>query len=241
MAMEDEKYVFFQDVREKKTTGYSARKQKKHGKGGSVKLPSDYLTKKELKNMSGECKTYRMNSPMKWPEFKAMPKDLQIAYIKAIKEKYNPPVVAIAKMMDADRANFSRYLISLGFEKQKTGKRSWDKMGFAEWCYGLPKTEECQSVQEEVKEEIPVEEGEQTEEVTIAEDDLPWNMPVEEETEPAPEPVHRTYVSLDSLKAVPQTGSLTFTGNATQIMNTLVNLLGNAKVMLSVNWDVVED
>jgi hypothetical protein len=144
-------------------------------------------------------------------------------------------------MMDADRANFSRYLNSLGFEKQKTGKRTWDKMGFAEWCYGLPKTEECQSVQEEVKEEIPVEEVGQTEEVTIAEDDLPWNMPVEEETEPAPEPVHRTYVSLDSLSAIPQTGSLTFTGNATQIMNTLVNLLGNTKVMLSVNWNALEE
>jgi uncharacterized protein YaiE (UPF0345 family) len=191
--------------------------------------------------MSGECKSYRLNQPMKWHEFKAMPEDLQIAYIKAIKEKYDPPVVAIAKMMDADRANFSRYLTSLGFEKQKTGKRTWDKMGFAEWCFGVPKTEECQSVQEEVKEEIPVEEVEQAEEVTIVEDDLPWNKSVEEENELAPEPVHRTYVSLDSLNAIPQTGSLTFTGNATQIMNTLLNLLGNAKVLLSVNWDVVED
>ena len=90
--MEDEKYVFFQDVREKKVTGYSARKQRSHcGKGGRVKFPSDYLTKKELKNMSGECKSYRMNSPMKWLEFRFMPRDLQIAYIKAIKEKYNPP------------------------------------------------------------------------------------------------------------------------------------------------------
>lgn len=156
--MEDEKYVFFQDVREKKVTGYSARKQKKHcGKGGRVKFPSDYLTKKELQNMSGECKTYRMNSPMKWQEFKAMPKDLQIAYIKAIKEKYDPPIVAIAKMMGCERANLSRYLTSLGFEKGKRGHYPWDKMGFAEWCFGLPKTEECQSVEEDVKEEIPAE------------------------------------------------------------------------------------
>lgn len=156
--MEDEKYVFFQDVREKKVTGYSARKQRSHcGKGGRVKFPSDYLTKKELKNMSGECKSYRMNSPMKWQEFKAMPKDLQIAYIKAIKDKYhNPPIGAIAKMMEIDRANLSRYLMSLGFEKGERGHRLWDKMGFAEWCFGVPKTEECQSVQEEVKEETSV-------------------------------------------------------------------------------------
>ena len=191
--------------------------------------------------MSGECKSYRMNSPMKWQEFRAMPRDLQIAYIKAVKEKYNPPVVAMAKMMCCDRANLSRYLISLGFEKSDRGPRTWDKMGFAEWCFNLTKTEECQSVQEEVKEEAPVEEVMQTEDVTIAEDDLPWNKPEEEEIEPVAEPVHRTYVSLDNMRAIPEVGSLTFTGNATQIMNTLVNLLGNTKVMLSVNWNALEE
>ncbi len=77
--MEDEKYVYFQELKEKKVTGYSARKKRSHcGKGGRVKLPSDYLTKKELKNMSGECRSYRMNSPMKWHEFKAMPKDCSL-------------------------------------------------------------------------------------------------------------------------------------------------------------------
>lgn len=239
--MNDEKYVFFQEVKEKKVTGYSARKQRSHcGKGGRVKLPSDYLTKKELKNMSGECKSYRMNSPMKWQEFKAMPRDLQIAYIKAVKEKYNPPIAAIAKMMEIDRSNLSRHLMILGFENGERGRKPWDKMGFAEWCFGVPKTEECQNV-EEVKEEIPAEEVMQTEEITIAEDDLPWNKPEEEEIEPAAEPVHHTYVSLDNMRAIPEVGSLTFTGNATQIMNTLVNLLGNTKVMLSVNWNVVEE
>lgn len=243
--MDDEKYVFFQDLREKKVTGYSARKQRSHcGKGGRVKFPSDYLTKGELKKMSGECKSYRLNSPMSWKDFKAMPEDLQIAYIKAIKDKYNPTVTAIGKMMGVERANLSKHLLGLGFEKQTRGDRPWDKEGFAEWCFGVPKTEECQSVQEEV-DELPVAvEQDVTEEetavITVAEEDLPWNMP-EEEEEPAPEPIHHTYVSLDSLRAIPETGSMTFTGNATQIMNTLVNLLGNAKVVLSVNWDVVED
>lgn len=192
--------------------------------------------------MSGECKSYRLNSPMSWKEFKTMPEDLQIAYIKAIKDKYNPTVTAIGKMMGVERANLSKHLLSLGFEKQTRGDRPWDKEGFAEWCFGVPKIEECQSVQEEAV-ELPVAvEQEVTEEetasVTVAEEDLPWNMP-EEEEEPAP--IHHTYVTLDSLRAIPETGSMTFTGNATQIMNTLVNLLGNAKVVLSVNGYVVED
>ena len=79
--MDDEKYVFFQDVREKKVTGYSARKQRSHcGKAG-CKLPSDYLTKKEIKNMSGEVKSYRLNEPMTYAEFRLMPEDLQKTYI----------------------------------------------------------------------------------------------------------------------------------------------------------------
>lgn len=237
--MEDEKYVFFQDVREKKVTGYSARKQRSHcGKGGRVKLPSDYLTKKELKNMSGECKTFRLNSPMKWKEFKAMPEDLQIAYIKAIKEKYNPPIVAIAKMMEIDRANLSRCLMSLGFEKGERGHRPWDKMGFAEWCFGLPKTEECQSVQEEVKEEIPDEE--------VVEEEIPVAEEVEtcEVMQDDTEKVvlnKRAEVCYVPQKTVPEWGSMKFTGKAYGIMETLSSLLGSANVSLSVQWEVVED
>lgn len=255
--MEDEKYVFFQDLREKKVTGYSARKQRSHcGKGGRVKFPSDYLTKKELKNMSGECKSYRMNSPMKWQEFKAMPKDLQIAYIKAIKEKYDPPVVAIAKMMDADRANLSRYLISLGFEKQKTGQRTWDKMGFAEWCFGVPKTEECQSVQEEVKEETSVKTveevvqecvaaAEEAEEIlTLIGEEFTDIRPSETDVELEQKKLHaaRMQAETEQLRmAIPSSGRMSFDDNANNILIALNALLGNKRVMLSVSWDVVEE
>ena len=251
--MEDEKYVFFQDVREKKVTGYSARKQRSHcGKGGRVKLPSDYLTKKELKNMSGECRSYRMNSPMKWQEFKAMPKDLQIAYIKAIKEKYDPPIVAIAKMMGCERANLSRYLTSLGFEKGERGHHPWDKMGFAEWCFGVPKTEENQSVQKEVKEEISAEEAEEILDI-LGEKQEEEQETVEEETAvekegrwaEIPSPGLKVKV-IDAAKepapafAIPASGNMTYEGDALDILRSISRLLGGAKVALSVSWDVVE-
>ena len=35
--------------------------------------------------MSGECKSYRLNSPMSWDEFKAMPDDIKITYIKLLR------------------------------------------------------------------------------------------------------------------------------------------------------------
>lgn len=203
--------------------------------------------------MSGECKSYRMNSPMKWQEFKAMPKDLQIAYIKAIKEKYDPSIVAIAKMMGCERANLSRYLMSLGFEKGKRGNHPWDKMGFAEWCYGVPKTEEWQSVQEEAKEEISDEEAEEildilgekkAEEQAVVEEE----NPVEKESHWAEIPSPTLKVKLiDAVKepapafAIPASGSMNYEGDALDILRSISRLLGGAKVALSVSWDVVED
>lgn len=201
--------------------------------------------------MSGECKSYRLNEPMKLQEFKAMPKDLQIAYIKLIREKWNPPVVAIAKMMGCDRPNLSKYLLSLGFEKQPRGAHPWDKMGFAEWCYGTPK-QENQSLQEilqeahsedvemyeTVEEEIPVEvEQEVVEEETA----------VHEEVSPFVEIPNRG-IKINLIReesapafAIPASGNMTYEGDALDILRSISRLLGGAKVQLDVSWNVVED
>lgn len=257
--MDDEKYVFFQDLREKKITGYSARKQRSHcGKGGRVKLPSDYLTKKELKNMSGECKSYRLNSPMSWGEFRSMPEDLQITYIKLIREKWNPPLTAIGKMMGVDRSNLSRYLLLLGFEKQSAGAHSWDKMGFAEWCHGIPKHEDksLQEILEEtsgedvecyetVVEDAPAEvEQEFVEEETPVTEECPYkqipNPGIKVKLVNAEKELKQE-AEIRFKKVIPSTGSMTYEGLTFDILSSLADLLGNAKVLLSVKWDVVED
>ena len=63
--MTDEKFVFTSDVADKKRTARGAHNKKAHaGKGGKVKFPADYMTKKELTAMSGEVKSYKMNSPL---------------------------------------------------------------------------------------------------------------------------------------------------------------------------------
>lgn len=182
--------------------------------------------------MNGECKSYRLNEPMKWAEFKVMPDDLKVVYIKAIREKYNAPVAAIAGMMGVDRAQLSRHLAGLGFKGLLKGKYQWDKMAFAEWCYGAPlEASEEEPAAEEVQQPAWA-----VEEAPVVEDDLPWNELEEEEEAPAAEPV-----TLTSLMAVPESGSMTFTGDATRIMNTLVNLFGGAKIKINVHWDVMED
>lgn len=225
--MRDEEYLYYQDVKEKKITGYSARKARTHcGKGGRVRLPSNYLSKKELKAMSGECKSYRLNEPMKWAEFKAMPDDIKRDYINLIRERYNAPDSYIADMLGIHKVTLSGFFKALGLQKESKRKHgeAWDRDGWLSWIHGI-KTQEGVQQPAEAVEEAPA-----------VEDDLPWNAPEEE----APAPVQRP-VTLTRLVAVPESGTMSFSGNATQIMNTLVNLFGGAKIRVNVNWDVLED
>ena len=247
--MRDEEYVYFQDLKEKKVTGYSARKQRSHcGKAG-CKLPSDYLTKKEIKNMSGECKSYRLNEPMSIVEFRAMPEDLQKTYIMALRQKYNAPVSAIGQMLGIERAHLSKYLREvLGFENFPHGNHSWDKIGFKEWAYGIPKKEETlEEILEDTQGECVEFYDTDEEPVEVIEEETPvTEVPCEPVKEDTPcqdtsgkqsecEPV------IQFKKCIPITGSMTYEGLTFNILSSISDLLGNTKVVLSVKWDVVED
>lgn len=128
--------------------------------------------------MSGECKTYKLNSPMGWEEFKSMPDDLKVAYIKAIRTKFNVPDNVIADMLGVDRQTVGRWFrcLGLGLGKSAGGKKSWDKEGFYAWWHGVdklptPAIEEVAITQEE-KEKIFF-----GEEKGYVEDDLPFEEP----------------------------------------------------------------
>ena len=77
---------FDYDVKEKKRIAQGARYKKRPKKGCT--LPSDYLTPAKLKKMNGEIMQIRMNAPMGWDEFNRIPEDLQIQYLKIMRERY---------------------------------------------------------------------------------------------------------------------------------------------------------
>ena len=161
--MSDEKYTYIQDCKKKKSVAASAFKARTHcGKGGRVKLPSDYLSKKELKAMNGECKSYRLNAPMPWAEFKSMPDDLKVCYIKGLREKFNVPVRALAEMFNVSAPVVSAYLKCLGLAEGKgasASKRLWNKEGFLAWLHGAdpdavkPSEDAVEETVEEAKDE----------------------------------------------------------------------------------------
>ena len=126
--MPDEQYVMISDSIEKKKIAHSSHNRKTHcGKGGRVKFPSDYLSKKELKAMNGDVKSYNLNKPMTWEEFRNMPQDLQIMYIKKLRNEFGVPDIVLSKAMGICKSSFSKAMkdlnLSLGKSAGATGKQ----------------------------------------------------------------------------------------------------------------------
>lgn len=106
--MTDEEYIFRTECAEKKRTARGSFNRLSHaGKGGRVKMPSDYMTKKERDKMNGEVQSYNLNSPMKWAQFKKMPDDIKREYINSLVEKFDPQQIAIAEMLGVSTRTLS--------------------------------------------------------------------------------------------------------------------------------------
>lgn len=135
--MSDERYLLFSDSREKKTIAASAHKQRTHcGKGGGVKFPSDYLTKKEIKAMSGECKTYRMSEPLSWEEFVEWPNEHKVTYITGIRDKFGASDKYIAEMFNVSCMMLGMWFKDLGMESKNDCNENWNKEKFYAWRSG---------------------------------------------------------------------------------------------------------
>lgn len=236
--MKDETYAFISDVKEKGFTARSARHTRTHcGKGGRVRLPSDNLSKKELEKMNGEVKRYRLNDPMDWKEFKSMPDDLKITYIKLLRQKFNVPGTQIAKMMGINTCSFSQEMTRLGIGAGKSSRgrsTQWDKEGFLAWWHGVDKLPTPVPVEPTQEEKEAIFFGE---EKGYVEDDLPF-----EEPDPIPVDDFMMFKALPVLEtATPINGSMQFNCPADQALNTLAQILGKTNCAISVMWRVIEE
>lgn len=253
--MSDEKYELMQDTRDKKITARSARHTRTHcGKSGRVKFPSDYLSKKELKAMSGECKSYRMNDPISWKEFKTWPDEHKITYIKLLRKKYNVTDKALADMFGISQNCVTNNFKKLGLNSGKAAsgsRRTWDKDAFYAWVNGVsletPVEEPlCEIVNESATDElIAVNENADIEVKDNVE--APGKYACAEGTYnglfAANPPVDIPKAVCDCTTVnyvVPDNGEMTFEGNVDDILRTIGTLLNGAKVHMVIKWDVVE-
>lgn len=256
--MSDEKYEYIQDCRDKKITARSARNVRTHcGKRGAVKFPSDYMTKKEREAMNGECKSYRMNDPINWEEFKSWPKEHQETYIKLLRKKFNVPLTYISEIMfGMDRTTLSyhakQHNLKLGDIPK--GHRTWDKEGFMAWCGGAkngivkPSETTVEDAEEEIdisKEDELIAVNEEPEIVTInLEEDI--GKEAADKVESLLREVTDAIITVNNAESkcetktvIPSCGEMTFQGNVDDILRTIAKLLDGRQVRLEVEWEVL--
>lgn len=146
--MTDEEYVFRSECADRKRTARGSFNKRSHaGKGGRVKMPSDYMTKKERDKMNGEVQSYNLNSPMKWEHFKRLPDDLKHEYLSAIISKYNPQREALAKMFGITPNTLYVTCREVGISFQNGGARKGRNDAF--WAWVNSTNEVMQDVSEE--------------------------------------------------------------------------------------------
>lgn len=138
--MTDEKYIFTETVRERKRTARGVHNKRSHaGRGGRVKTPSDYLSRKERDKMNGDVNTYKLNEPMSWKEFKRMPDDIQSQYLKGIISKYDPDAIAMGQMFKTTAETVRRRMKELGIKPKKGGRPDPNRNdAFLTWLHGIP-------------------------------------------------------------------------------------------------------
>ena len=126
--MTDAEYLFKLTERERKRNA-RGEKNKIKGGAGAVRLPSDNLTKKEREAMNGETVTYKVHSPVKWPEFKRWPPDIQREYFKRLDTSYRPTAEMYAAMFGVSKNTVSALRASLGVKTGNRGRNLPDAAG----------------------------------------------------------------------------------------------------------------
>nr|DAZ43374.1 MAG TPA: excisionase [Caudoviricetes sp.] len=148
--MTDEEYVFRSECADRKRVARGSFNKRSHaGKGGRVKMPSDYMTKKERDKMNGEVQSYNLNSPMKWAQFKRMPDDIKREYLSTIISKYNPQQKALAEMFGVSRNTVCSMFKELGIPFRSNVSEVRTGRNDAFWAWVNSTNEVMQDVSEE--------------------------------------------------------------------------------------------
>ena len=181
---------FDYDAMQKKRIARGAAHMKRGSKSKKCTLPSDYLTAAQKRRLNGPVSTYKLDEPMNWESFKAMPEDLQKKYILGLQEMYQANDKMIAKLFGKSDVTVGEHRKRLGLNPIGKSKMTRDEVAVrdAKWeafCNGVvggkpgePKKFENSEVEEphdeiddfvgfddpEIEEQIEIEEIEPIEE-----------------------------------------------------------------------------
>lgn len=170
--------------------------------------------------MNGEVKSYRLNDPMMWKEFKKLPDDIKTMYIKSIREKYDVPDQYIAEVMGVNPSTFCKTMKRLGCTlgvrmglKGDAWKESEQGIAFYKWwrkekmAENTPKNDDAKEINAKIDNIYPT----------------------------------GTTASVFPQYAMPKSGSLYFECFANDAINVIHEILQNHKASLNIQWTLMED
>lgn len=120
------------DALQKKRIAQGAKH--KVGRRSGCTLPSDSLTEAQKRKLNGPVVTLKLDEPMSWKDFKALPEDKRRLYAEHIKELYNPSWKQWGQMFHTHpntvRQHFIRYTITdargWGASTTRADRARWD-------------------------------------------------------------------------------------------------------------------
>ena len=116
---------FDYDALQKKRVACGAKHRVRAKRG--CRLPSDSLTAAQKRRLNGEVKTYNMNAPMAWAEFKEMPDDLKVTYLNHLADGYQANQKMIAGMFGIHPATMCECFRHLGVAAKNSGVKGGEK------------------------------------------------------------------------------------------------------------------
>ena len=133
---------FDYDTMQKKRIARGASHMKHGSKSKKCTLPSDYLTAAQKRRLNGPVSTYKLDEPMKWESFKAMPEDLQKKYILNLQETYQANDKMIAKLFGKSDVTVGEHRKRLGLNPIGKSRMTRDEVAVrdAKWnafCNGV--------------------------------------------------------------------------------------------------------
>ena len=133
---------FDYDAMQKKRIARGASHMKRGSKSKKCTLPSDYLTAAQKRRLNGPVSTYKLDEPMKWESFKAMPEDLQKKYILNLQETYQANDKMIAKLFRKSDVTVGEHRKRLGLKPTGKSRMTRDEVAvrdakWAAFCNGV--------------------------------------------------------------------------------------------------------
>ena len=111
--MTDEKYIYLQDSREKKSAGRGVFGKRTGSKTRYVGLPHDHMTAAELKRRNGKVSTVKLNQPITYAELKELTPSLRFLYLDNCINRYKARRLDLVAMLGISNPGFGKMIAKL--------------------------------------------------------------------------------------------------------------------------------